>query len=288
MKSFRISRIIVTGLILLASITAVAQDSYREALKDYLALSQKSTYEQIFDALKQLNPMVFERVEGMNYDQMTTAYINDRFGEIMADLWESAMRETVTENDLRTAKALMSTPEGIALNEHATAWSKQFAQDIKDELQQPLITAMTGMTISPVIANSEIPKSYVQKFMQYMDNTHGAEQFISAFNQGLAQHGVELPDAFQDWLADNVGTLAMNSAYGTITNADLDYSASLFTNDSYRRVIDCASSLTNNLMSVGMTCVLDYIDWMGDQGIPLSEVGAQVVEYYKQQLGVEE
>ena len=277
---------------MLVAASGYAQDSYREALKDYLAVSQKSTSEKMLAAFKQfIATGVFEQKEGVDLDGLATRYVNDRLGDLMSDAIESTIRETVTENDLRTVTALMNTPEGKTLLEHLDAWSDQIKEDISNEIRQKYDPSKPGKAMAPVVPKVEIPDSYDQKFMQYMENCHGVELATNAFNQTMSTMnqmfvkvtGSEMPmGELTDWLQGNITTLAMNSAYGILTTDDLDYSASLFTNDSYRRIIDFANHLTENAMEKGKTYIFDYVDWMGKQGISLSAIGQQVINLFKE------
>ena len=283
---------------MLVAASGYAQDSYREALKDYLAVSRKSVSEKMLTSFKQLNASsVFEQKEGVDLDGMAARYVNDRLGDLMADAIESAMRETVTEDDLRTVIALMNTPEGKTLTEHFDAWSDQLKEDISNEIRQKYDPSKPGKAMAPVVPKVEIPDSYDQKFMQYMENTHGVEQSISAYNQAASSMnqmfvkivGSEMPmNELRNWLQGNITTLAMNSAYGILTTEDMDYSANLFTNDSYHRVVNSSLKLTDNYIQKGMVFVLDYVDWMGKQGVSLSAIGEQIINIVKDQFSGQE
>ncbi len=278
------SRLLIAVLAILVTGIGYAQDGYRDAVKSYLTLSEKSTAEKMLTALKQLNPVLFEYNENMDFDQMAARYINEQFNEDMADMMVEVVSETITEDELRKVIALMSTPEGESLRVHTSEWGEVFGKDAQETIQSPLISAMAGFSPGSVIADSNIPEDYVMRFMRFFNDSRGAEQFMSSFNQGLAMSGGDVPDGFQDWLSDNVSTIALNSAYGILTMADLDYSAKLFTYEYYRHVFDAMSFFNDNLMLVGAVCTLNYADWMSDKGIELISSGQQIVDYYLQIL----
>ena len=286
--SMKKTRLLITLLVIMVAGSSYAQDSYRDAVRSYLALSKKSTAEKMLTALKQLNPVLFEYNESVDFDQMAARYINEQFSEDMTDMMVEVVSETITEGDLRKVIAFMSTTEGESLRVHTSEWGEVFGKDAQEAIQQPLISAMAGIPVAPVLADSDIPEEYAEKFMRFFDNSHGAEQFMSSFNQGLAMSGGDVPDGFQDWLSDNVSTIAMNSAYGILTTADLDYSAKLFNYEYYRRVFDAMSFFNDNLMLVGAVCTLNYADWMSERGIELSSTGQQIVDYYLQILNEED
>lgn len=284
-------RLLISLLVMLVAASGYAQDSYREVLKDYLKISQKEASEKMLTQFHQLNPMFFEYKQGVDFDQLATRFIDEQFGEIMADMTQDLFKKNnITESDMRQMMALMNTPEGEAYREHTTTWSKQFEEVLKEEMEQPLMSAMEGTPISSsVVANSDIPESYAQKFMQYFEDTRSMDQFIGAFNQPLKMIGVEMPESFMEWMQNNVGTLAMNSAYGILTEADLDYSAALSNYDFYHHIVDATVNMTTeNLMTRGLTMISKYVDWMKAQGISVSSMGEQALESIQQSFTTEE
>jgi len=287
-QSSKISRFFMTGLMILVGMTAVAQDSYRAALKSYLAINQKAQVEKMTAALKQLNPTIFEYKAGVDFNQLVSNYIDNQFIEMMADIMVEKMGSSVSESDLRQAVTLLSTPAGLALNEHTNQWSEQFEQELVQSIQPAMLSAMAGTSASPVEANSDIPAAYAQKFKTFFDNNHMLDTFLSAFNQGLAMSNGEAPEAFTTWLRENLCTIAMNSAHGVITTEDLDYSAQMFSSDAYGRVVEASSNLTGELYTIGTIVILNYIDWMGEQGVSLNSMGEMVVKQIKQSITVEE
>ena len=285
------SRLFITLLVMLVAASGYAQDSYREVLKDYLKISQKEASEKMLTQFHQLNPMFFEYKQGVDFDQLATRFIDEQFGEIMADMTQDLFKKNnITESDMRQMMALMNTPEGETYREHTTTWSKQFEEVLKEEMEQPLMSAMEGTPISSsVVANSDIPESYAKKFMQYFEDNRSMDQFIGAFNQPLKMIGVEMPESFMEWMQNNVGTLAMNSAYGILTEADLDYSAALSNYDFYHHIVDATVNMTTeNLMTRGLTMISKYVDWMKAQGISVSRMGEQALESIQQSFTTEE
>ena len=284
-------RLLISLLVMLVAASGYAQDSYREVLKDYLKISQKEASEKMLTQFHQLNPMFFEYKQGVDFDQLATRFIDEQFVEVMADMTQDLFKKNnITESDMRQMMALMNTPEGETYREHTTTWSKQFEEVLKEEMEQPLMSAMEGTPISSsVVANSDIPESYAKKFMQYFEDNRSMDQFIGAFNQPLKMIGVEMPESFMEWMQNNVGTLAMNSAYGILTEADLDYSAALSNYDFYHHIVDATVNMTTeNLMTRGLTMISKYVDWMKAQGISVSRMGEQALESIQQSFTTEE
>ena len=300
MKTSRISRLFVTAMLLLVGVTAMGQDNYREALKDYINLSQNQMAEKMQAQIHQLNPMFFEYKQDLDFDQLANRYINERFGVFMADMLQDQFKENITESDLRKMTAMLTTPQGNAFREHTDTWSAQFEQVYENgDIGQSLNAMMEGKPVAPIVRNSDIPESYAQKFMQYFDANRYVDKMNAVVNgvvnQMSAMMGGELPDSVTskidlatskllEWNQTNMGTLAMNSAYGIMTEADLDFFATLYAQDSYRHALDASSKMSENVMKTGFTIILDYVDWMKTQGVPLSRMGEGSVESLKEAI----
>lgn len=287
-QSSRISRFFMTGLMILVGMAAVAQDSYREALKSYLAINQKSQVEKTTAALKQLNSTLFEYKAGVDFNQLVSSYIDNNLVDMMADMMIEKMGSSVSEADLREAVTLLSTPAGLALNEHVNQWSEQFEQEFVQIIQPVMLSVKAGTSASPVEANSDIPAAYAEKFKTFFDNYRMLDTFLGVFSQGMAVNNGEVPEAFIAWVRENLCTAAMNSAHGVITTEDLDCSAQMFSSDAYCRVAKASSNLTGELYTIGTVVILNYIDWMGEQGVSLSPMGKMAVNQLKQSITVEE
>lgn len=282
-------RLLITLALMLVAVSASAQDSYSEALKDYLTITEKQASEKMLAQLHQLNPMLFEYKQDIDFNQLASRYVDEQLLKIKAEKVQDMFKEVnVTESDIRQMTALMTTPQGETLIEHADAWSDQFEEIVKEEMEEPLKSVFDGTPItSTVVANSDIPASYARKFMQYFEDTRGMDQFANAFSQPLKMMGIEVPESLLDWMKDNLGTLAMNSAYGIITEDDLDYSANLQTYDFHHKIVDATVKMSENVISMGMDIILNYIDWMKGQGVSVSKMGEGAIESFKKTIEVE-
>ena len=71
---------------------------------------------------------------------------------------------------------------------------------------------------------------------------------------------------YKTWLADNLGTIALNAAYGTLTLEDFDLGMKLYTNESYRRVTDTSDMNVFSVIGPAAELLMNYLDWMESQG----------------------
>lgn len=282
-------RLLITLALMLVAVSVSAQDSYSEALKDYLKITEKQASEKMLAQLHQLNPMLFEYKQDIDFNQLASRYVDEQLLKIQAEKVQDMFKEVnVTESDIRQMTALMATPQGETLIEHGDAWSDQFEEILKEEMEEPLKSAFDGTPISStVVANSDIPESYARKFMQYFEDTRSMDQFANAFSQPLKMMGIEVPESLLEWMKNNLGTLAMNIAYGIITEDDLDYSANLQNYDFHHKIVDATVKMSENVISMGMDIILNYIDWMKGQGVSVSKMGEGAIESFKKTIEVE-
>lgn len=277
-KQVIISRMLVISLMIISAIGASAQSSFRNAVKDYIASQSEYAVEKMQTTLSAQNDMFFE--SNVDLEQLTMKYLEEQYMEDMVDMMEPVLSGKVTEADLRKVISLMSTPESKLFEEHSHQWSEKFKEDLSANLETPLTEAMEGNEPKPIERNGNISPEYALKFTEYMDNSGDAETMVNVFAQTLSAIGLELPDSFKNWMVNNLNTVAMNSAYGVLTLADLEYSSKLFADDSYRNLMNISSELTSDVMTMGASIMTKYMAWMQEHGATLSSTGEDVLLFY--------
>ena len=277
-KQVIISRMLVISLMIISAIGASAQSSFRNAVKDYMAYNNDYAIDKARTALLEQNSMFFE--SNANLEQLTAKYLEERYLEDMADIMEPIFAGKVTEADLRKYISLMSTPESKLMAEHTQQWSEKFKEELSAYLQAPFSDVLDGKEPKPVERNGNITPEYALKFAEYMDNSGLGEEMVNVFCQTLSSVGMEVPEIFRNWMTNNMTTMAMNSANGVFTMADLEQSSKLFTNDSYRNVEKASLAILSDPMSLGSIVMKNYMDWMQEHGATLSSTGEQALLFY--------
>lgn len=74
-----------------------------------------------------------------------------------------------------------------------------------------------------------------------------------------------------DSFVDNLGTIALNAAYGCLSLEDFDLGMKLFTNVSYRKATDTSGMNLFSVIGPATDVIIKYIDWMESQGAQPSE-----------------
>ena len=268
MKRVNVSKCLVALLISLTAVCGYAQDSYREAIKEFFRLNGQIG--QIESALKALNGTLFDDGGNVDLNQLTDRYIKECVSDLFAGGMESKMKErNVTEADLRDVIELLSTPAGKTYNEHQQAWIDNIKEELPSVMLQNLGQVMYGDTSNPIQPKAEIDAGYIKKFKEVMGSGI-VKSFMNAFDMTTpTTKFVQLPeglkDGLQKWLNVNMPTMMMNCAYGTMTIDDLDFAAMLSSHESYRKVQDF-SRFTFNEIDMVPDMLSNYINWMQNQG----------------------
>ena len=253
--------LLIAVLVMLVAASGYAQDSYREALKQYLV--NFGPENQIKTALHDINESLFVKSGNVDMEVLTERYIKEVFIDQMTDMVEPMMKErNVTEADMKNIIAMVATPEGKAFLTHQNEWS--------EKLNEYISQLKDGDGLQNVQVNPDIDADYAAQF-QKMWKESGIEAKSLGLFDGLSPKTMEDFGKYKTWLADNFSTLALNAAYGTLTLKDLDLGMMLYTNESYRKVTDTSGMNVFDLMGASTDMIIQYIDWMESQGAQPSD-----------------
>ena len=277
-----ISRLLMTLMVATASFSGFAQDSYREALKENLSINGNFDKLEVKDVFIKISEDLF--VERDHVEQLTERYIKEVFAEHLADMVEPIMKEhNVTEADLRTVNALLSTPRGQAFLSHKGEWDAKF-QNALHELMPSFEEDSVAENVEKITVNPGIDAAYAAKFNEMMEAS-GIKQKMLSFMDGLfPRHSFEgyedldEPDEikemfnyFKKWVGDNLTALALNSAYGILTPDDLDFGVKLYSSEPHRKITDMSGMSFLSVMGKTTDIMMKYIDWMESQGAQVTE-----------------
>ena len=279
------TRFFVALLVMLVAASGYAQDSYRDALKEYLFNLGQSDYDPIKSILDYSYETYFKQSDDVDLEKLTERFLNEALIDQLVDFSEPMMKErNVTEADLRTLNAMLSTPEGQTFLAHQNEWDDKL-NEISYEHRKLF---QDGGEPEALQVNPDIDAGYVAKFQKMWNVIE--EQTMGMIN-GLfpsempSEMAGEMTDELADemaessriktWLNSNYGTLALNTAYGILTPEDLDFGTKLFANESYRKATDTAGASPYSLLGEGagflMDSLMKYFDWMESQGAQPTE-----------------
>lgn len=282
------TRLFVALLVMLVAASGYAQDSYRQAVKDYMAIySQKameSYLNQMDSTFKSHNTYYFESGD-VDLNQLTERYFKEGFMDYMTDFMCAKSKELgVTEAGLRELISLMSTPEGQTYNEHSAQWFEAIKRDTTVFDGLDTLKIMAGEDSDPIQIKAGIDPGYVEKYNKVLEADLVKQYLQGYFDQYFNIFTMifrEMPDEMKDvqnkldrvknWMITNLPTMALNNAYGIITEDDLDFLAKLQTLDITHQLLGFLPMNPGDLMTIGQGAMKNYIEWMENHGAVVKE-----------------
>ena len=258
------SRLLIAVLVMLVAASGYAQDSYREAVKQYLLYLGPDN--QMKTALCEMKDAFFVPSGNVDLDLLTERYIKEVMIDQMTDMTETMMKErNVTEVDLRTVNAMVSPPEFQTFLSHQNEWDEKITLISNESIS----LLKDGGEPENVQVNPDIDPDYAAKFQKMWKESGILEKSIGLYDRiSLGEMTEEMAQLgkYKTWLADNLGTIALNAAYGTLTLEDFDLGMKLYTNESYRRVTDTSDMNVFSVIGPAAELLMNYLDWMESQG----------------------
>ena len=291
------SRLLIAVLAMLVAASGYAQDSYREAVKEYLAVTSQEAlndYWNMMDSvLKADNTFWFES-GNVDLNQLTERYFKEGIMDYMTDFMCAKIKELgVTEAGLREYISLISTPEGQTYKEHMAQWVEAIKRDttaLNSLSNLDSLKIMAGEYPDPIQVKAGIDPGYVDKYNKVMGADMAKymqglfDQYFNFFTMMFGGMSDEMSDEMKDemkdmqkrfdgmknWMTANIPTLALNNAYGIFTEDDLDFVAKTQTLDT-RKLIGLLPMNPGEMMSMGQGVMKNYIEWMENHGAVVKE-----------------
>ena len=295
------TRLFVALLVMLVAASGYAQDSYRQAVKDYMkAVNQLEKEKAYISSMS----MMFDRDGKVDIDQLTKRYLGEQYENDMIDFYVFAYKgQGITEADLRELSSLLTTPESETLTAHTKSWMMEYASYMMTPfmeqmkvLQEPMepgeyldkVKDYVSFLDSPVQPKPEIDAAYADKFNQVMLGSPAVKQIMNMMLKRLDDKDPELQESskkVKDWMTKNVPVLLLNFAYGNLTDEDLDYAAKLQANETYSKFMNFDLSSIDMEKYYNKHPYFKYLNWMEEQGAKTSEDPNAIMEYFKSMLG---
>ncbi len=258
------ARLLIALLVMLVAASGYAQDSYRDAIKEYLSFFGKNI--QMENSLREINGIVFMQNDKVDLEMLTERYIHEVYEDQMADVVEPMMKERdVTEADLKTITAMATTPEGQTYLAHENEWNEKLSEVSGEYMSQLL----EGGKPEKLQVNPDIDAVYAAKFQKLWKDCGIEEKTIRILDGAFT--GATSSAGKLKTFTDNIGTMALNAAYGSMTLEDFDFGMKLYSNESFRKATDTSDMNFYSLMGKGALIVMKYLDWMESQGAQPNE-----------------
>ena len=288
---------------MLVAASGYAQDSYREAVKQYL-LCNSDQLDKEKNVMASFNDL-FVKDDAVDIDQLTQRFINERYEDALIDFALPMMKaKGMTEADLLEVTSLLSSPEGKAYNTHQQTWMQAFsvacmmsamfmAQEYDSEdpesdyvEEDPDIDG-EDPEFEHIEVDPDIDAAYAAKFSEISEKMGFLDLLMKELDEGLDEADVEEQyyQGMLDWLSENAYNMALNLAYNMLTPEDLDYAEKLYSYESYRKLND-NSEVDLDDLKLGVI-FNDYLNWMQEHGATVDE-SSEHLPVLKMMLGIED
>ena len=281
-------------LVMLVAASGFAQDSYREAAKEYFALNGGTKYfDQVAPALKQSSVFLFKS-GGLDLGQLTDRYVKEGLTEYMVNSMLPKIKELgVSEEELRATSSLLSTPEGKTYIEHSGQWTEALKSELTAILSEKISKIENGEFSDPIQPKAGIDAEYIEKYKNVIESNFSKsiqqtyDSYIGYYMGFTEKLGMKMPadvtekmENLKAWMMANLPTMAMNSAYGIMTLDDIDFAAKLYTGTIYDKLQGLVSMV--NIESFGANVVANYVEWMQEHGAVLQDGAIEVIKMVKE------
>ena len=277
------ARLLVALVLMLIAASSYAQDSYREAVKDYWSFTVKDQMANQMDSvLKSSNSFWFESGD-LDLNQLTDRYLDERLMDCMTDFILPKIKELgVTEAALRENVALRSSPAGMTYTEHLQQLTEILKGEIISIMAQDSLKILNGDTSNPVQIKEGIDAGYLEKYKKILDDDmvnlgmSSIDHYANLAAMIIKDNPDELSNiqnvltSLKAWMTANIPAITINNAYGIITEEDLDFVAKLKALDTYK-MTGLIPMNSVDMMSMGNGIIMDYIKWMEDHGAVANE-----------------
>ena len=264
------TRLLIALLVMLVAASGYAQDTYREAVKQYLNVDEK------FERSKAIIPffkMMFVSDGKVNLDQLNERYLTEQLADDYAEsLIPTLQAQNITEADLQEVYSLLSTPQGQTFAAHKAEWENECDSEIMNLMLEAVLDMEPEgeFELEPIQPDADINATYAAKMSKLLDDMSVVSTMIKQLEEPSSDGSEdEMDPKMIDWFKENMPVIALNTAYGILTDKDLDFGQMLFTKESYRKFVDFSNN--NDYESNVATLFTKYMDWMKAQGATVKE-----------------
>lgn len=307
------TRLLIALLVMLVAASGFAQDSYREAVKDYLKATDQ--FEKNKSTILTMS-MLYESDGQVDVNQLTNRYLDEQYENDMIDKFVDEIKlRNMTEADLKAVASLLSTPEGKIFIAHNQKWAEAISANMISpfmamygtlKLKQEKLRAyedgecdlddsmgVLELLGPPIQPNADIDAAYAAKFNDVFSGLDAfAGSLMDAITKGITEdtttHQTEEERvAIKDYMDKSMRALMLNSAYGTLTLEDLDFAAKLNANESYKKLNDFSkfNDLLNNPAELEElkkgNIMVKYSNWMEEHGAKVTEDPEAGLDFFK-------
>ena len=253
-------------MVAMTAMSGYAQDSYREAVKEYMSANGAS--EMMKSLLLHMNGVLFKQTDKVNIDGLTERYFQERFEDEFVKMMEPSLKACeLTEDDLRELTGLLSTPKGKLYATHMMAWAQKMPGALISSMMKnrSFDTDMDKWADIIIEIDPDVNADFAAKFHQMWDKVIPDDKWQEILKEGMKEDTTQRNASIVKWLSNNLETILLNSAHQYMTVEDLDYGNWLSTYNSFLKTkgIHFSRPLSSEEL---MSLFNEYKEWMEANG----------------------
>lgn len=260
------------------------QESYEQALKEYLSLngtsSQMIDSNKIKSLLEEVNKQLLNDKDLPKSDELIEEYAASQMEkDMMSNVLIPMFKESVSEQDLKELVTMMNSKEGKQWKDNSEKAISAWGLNLGMSAMSIMLSDDDDETNNGLTPNKDCTKSYQELFNQYYEDSQIEQLMNTMLPSMIPQAMKKLPsnekvkkmfDKYRTYVQKNMKTLMLNCMFGTMTEGDLKFGINMFKKASYQNFIKAASKSISNIQEYGLAILNCYTTWLQEEkGITL-------------------
>ena len=277
-KDNTMRKIILICSLLTVVLTVSAQDAFREAIKAYVRACPAGTVgmtSQMEKALSLVNTTMVKDFNGQQPEALLKKYMETMFLDHFTEYFLAPVMEGhVTTAELNELTKAMLTPQGKLFQAHQVKVNEKGGSEVEKLGKDLGYALLEGKLPEPVALRKDCPKSYAElynKFYDASDQDKIIEPVIAALRKNSQVENDEFFKGVEKYLRDNIKPLSINYSYGILTADDLKFGITTCGSAAYHHCIESLQNISQVAQSGAMKLVMGYMEWLGEQGVKITE-----------------
>lgn len=278
------TKLFLIATMLVCSMGAWAQDSYREAFDAYLSNNPSAgnwgdVGSNLKPAFEMINKTVLKHYTEATSNALIEEYLTKQFGEdVKTNMMLPSFRKHVTEAELRELNEAMKTPKGkefILANDKLTNGLTSNTEFVAQMMKVGMQIGM-GETPTAIEPSKEIPASYIALWDKYYQESESAaliESMLSLQQQAADQQtDKEVLEKIKLFMKDNFNVLFMNVSYKNMPEDVLKYGVELASKPCFKHTMTAMRDMmSGDMQQLGMKFIEAYAIWLEAKGVEIKD-----------------
>ena len=265
MRKMGLTRVIVFLMALFMSVSSYAEDSYREALRQFTELSHVSSsmaQEKMVPSLAGVAMAMY----GYSMEEasiLSEKFCSENLMNWVLDYMEESFKGIASESDIKAACSFYTTSRGAVALAHSESYNNQEAQQkMMLKMLPDIMKLAEGKKVDKV--KSDAPSSYAKLFHKYFVNS-GLQEIFAGMMENMKrgkEEDVDYDKRYHSYMEENMETIVMDAGYPTVTEEDLQALIDFTDTDSGKNISKATVNMANNAVTFGTNLIQAFSEYV--------------------------